>query len=100
MNGRDLSQDHGYPVRAIVPGTAGSNNTAFAATDDRSLDRISVIGLSPTAYNALDNLHPEPAGGGAIASSSTTLSSSTGSSGTSSGSTASRGTSSGGHSGK
>jgi DMSO/TMAO reductase YedYZ molybdopterin-dependent catalytic subunit len=23
MNGRDLSQDHGYPVRAIVPGHYG-----------------------------------------------------------------------------
>jgi hypothetical protein len=32
------------------------------SNDDRSLDRISVIGLSPTAYNALDNPHPEPAG--------------------------------------
>ena len=46
-----------------LPKTASSNNTAlYGSNDDRSLDRISVIGLSPTAYNALDNPHPAPAG--------------------------------------
>src|SRR6202022_1984153 len=84
-----------------LPRTASSNNTAlYGSNDDRSLDRISVIGLSPTAYNALDNPHPSPAGGGGNGgSASTSSSSSAASSGTSSSSTASSGTSSGGHSG-
>src|ERR1700692_4374346 len=77
-----------------LPRTASSNNTAlYGSNDDRSLDRISVIGLSPTAYNALDNPHPSPAGGGGNGGSAST------SSGTSSSSEASSGTSSGGHSG-
>jgi uncharacterized membrane protein YgcG len=80
-----------------LPKTASSNNTAMYGTDDRNLN--SIIGDSPTAYNALDNPHPAPAGGGPAASSSTTSSSSTASSGTASSSTASSGTSSGGHSG-
>ena len=49
-----------------LPKTASSNNTAMYGTNGRSLD--SIIGLSPTAYNALYNPHPEPHGGGAAAS--------------------------------
>ena len=59
-----------------LPKTASSNNTAMYTTrgvlnDEayhRSLD--SLIGLSPTAYNALDNPHPAPAGGGAASAAS------------------------------
>jgi hypothetical protein len=80
-----------------LPKTASSNNTAMYGTDDRNRD--SITDDSPTAYNALDNPHPAPAGGGGAVSASTTSSSSTASSGTSSSSTASSGTSSSGHSG-
>jgi hypothetical protein len=59
-----------------LPKTASSNNTAMYTTrgvlnDEayhRSLD--SLIGWSPTAYNALDNPHPAPAGGGAASAAS------------------------------
>jgi hypothetical protein len=80
-----------------LPRTASSNNTAMYATN--SENPASIIDVSPTAYDALCNPHPAPAGGGPAASSGTTSSSSTASSGTSSSSTASSGTSSGGHSG-
>jgi hypothetical protein len=66
-----------------LPRAASSNNTAMYGSNGRSLD--STIGVSPTAYDALYNPHPAPAGGGPAASSSTTSSSSTASSATSSG---------------
>jgi hypothetical protein len=45
-----------------LPGAASSNDPANYGTNSQSL--ASIIGSSPTAYNMLDNPHPEPRGGG------------------------------------
>ncbi len=29
MNGKELSRDHGYPVRAVVPGVTGARNVKW-----------------------------------------------------------------------
>jgi hypothetical protein len=90
-----------------LPRTASSNDTAKYGTNGRSLD--SIIGSSPTAYNALYGPLPRGASTAYSPPSNTTSSSSTASSPTSPGghsggtapssSTTSSGTSSGGHSG-
>jgi len=32
MNGETLSQDHGFPVRVIVPGVVGARNVKWLST--------------------------------------------------------------------
>ena len=41
MNGEPLSRDHGYPVRAVVPGTVGARNVKWLTRIEMSCDEYS-----------------------------------------------------------
>ena len=56
MNGQDLTSDHGYPLRAIVPGYYGMSSVKwlidiFAVTQSRS--RSKVTGKRPTTATGM-----------------------------------------------